>query len=138
MSSGQRSPSPSPPLSQRLVAGGAGLVTLRVAAALCAGKLAKDWVHGPLSRGLATLPPRLHETGDTKPGGALLVVALAFVGLLAAFVLTAVVVFAALSALPPSLQVAAGILLIVAVLALRSDRPGHFVPRARASLHRGP
>src|SRR5262245_4448692 len=117
-------------MSRRLVAGGGVLIALRVVAALCAGRLAMDWARGPLMRRLAALGPNpLHEGGDIKPGGALLVVALAFGGLLVVFLASAVIVYAALSWLRPPLQVAAGILLIGAALALRSDRPGHFVRR---------
>src|SRR5262252_2499431 len=111
---------------RRLIAGGPLLVCFRAVAALFAARLITGWALWPFTSALETLPKNpFHETGDIQLGGVILMMVLLYGGLSFIFLSAWVIVYVALSQLSAPVQVGAGVLLLIAPLVLRIDRPGH-------------
>jgi hypothetical protein len=115
---------------RRLIAGGPVLVGFRAVAALFSARLITGWALWPFTSLLEILPRNpFHETGDIQLGGVILMMVLLYGGLALIFFSAWVIVYIVLSQLSGPVQAGAGILLVIAALLLRIDRPGHFALR---------
>jgi hypothetical protein len=114
---------------RRLVAGGVLLILFRAVAALAAASLVAVWAIRPL----ASIAPKspFQESGDIKLGGLVFLFAFLLGGASIVLLFADAIVYVILSLLPVPLQLGVGIVLILAPLAFRIDRPGHFAPLAQ-------